>query len=308
MEGNLYIGADISKSWIDIWSQGQIIRIDNTQRAILRFLRKLPEDAVIAMEATNDYHLLLADAAHARGIGAYVINPRVTHHYMEALSMRGSTDPLAARAIASFIEHHHGQQRLYVPADPKTKEARTLLRRRAKLVESRVQLQQSASKIPAIRREVTAAIQKLDQAVTKIDELVDELLGDNELRERLRTVKGLGPITSAVAATELEANEFETSDAFVAFCGLDPRPKESGKHKGKRKVSKRGSRTLRTAFFLAAFSASRSKVWRPYYQSLRARGLAGTQALIVLARKLARIAWSIQRHTTTFDPARVPTG
>lgn len=308
MEQAAAIGADISRNWIDLWSKGTLTRIDNNQKSILKYLRKLPEGTIVAMEATNDYHFLLADLAYGRGLRVYVINPRVTHHYMEALSMRGSTDPLAARGIASFIEHHHEDVRLYAPADPEIKKARELLRRRAKLVQERVTVQQSLRAIPGANKEIRAVIKAMDAAVAKIDELVDELLGGNDLRERLRTVPGIGHVASAVAATELQANEFATSDAFVAFCGLDSRPKESGKHKGQRVVSKRGSRTLRTAFYLAAFSASSSKLWRGYYQSLKARRLAGTQALIVLARKLARIAWSIQRHNTIFDPARVPTG
>ena len=260
------------------------------------------------MEATNDYHMRLADLAYEKGLSVYVINPQVTRHYREALGLRGSTDPLAARTIASFIENHRADQRPYVPVAPQTEKVRTLLRRRAKLVESRVQLQQSAAEVPEISRDVRAVIQKLDATVRKIDGIVAEVLGGNELRERLQTMVGVGPVTSAVITTELEANEFATSDVFVAFCGLAPRPRDLGKHKGKRVVSKRGSRSLRSAFFLTALSASSSKLWRPYYASLVARGLAKVQALIVLARKLARIAWSIQRHNTVFDPARLPTG
>ncbi len=302
-----YCGADISKEWIDIWSQGRVERIANTARAVRAFLKKLPVGTLVAMEATNDYHLLLADIATELGLTAYVLNPRITHHYQEALALRGTTDALAARTIASFIQHHHPDVRVYVPADPQTKQVRTLLRRRSKLVDVCVQLRQSVSQISSIRKEVEVAIAKLGKAIEKIDTLVDEMMQGNELRERLQTMRGIGPVTSAVIATELEAHDFATSDAFVAFCGLDPRPKESGKHKGKRKLSKRGSRSLRTSLFLAAMSASSTKLWRPYYEKTKAKGLAKLQAILVLARKLARIAWSIQRHNTVFDPARVPT-
>jgi len=51
-------------------------------------------------------------------------------------------------------------------------------------------------------------------------------------------------------------------------------------------------------------SAVRSKVWKPLYEQCLARGLKTVQALIVVARKIARTAWSIHKYNTTFDPSR----
>ncbi|WP_029921539.1 IS110 family transposase, partial [Nevskia soli] len=92
------------------------------------------------------------------------------------------------------------------------------------------------------------------------------------------------------------------ADAFVAYTGLDPRPMDSGQKSGRRRLSKRGPAELRRLLYNAAMSAAKTKTWRPFYQRQRAKGLSTTAALVILARKIARIAWSIHRHHTSFNP------
>jgi transposase len=76
---------------------------------------------------------------------------------------------------------------------------------------------------------------------------------------------------------------------------------------GKRRLSKRGPAELRRLLFNAAMAAARTRVWKPVYEHYRARGLPTTAALVILARKIARIAWSIHRYHTSFDPQRLKT-
>jgi hypothetical protein len=53
-----------------------------------------------------------------------------------------------------------------------------------------------------------------------------------------------------------------------------------------------------------ASSRAHSKLFKPLYARLRARGLSSTAAIVILARKLARIAFSLYRSGATFDPAK----
>jgi transposase len=98
---------------------------------------------------------------------------------------------------------------------------------------------------------------------------------------------------------------FHSSDALIAFLGYDPRANDSGHHRGRRRLSKRGPAEMRRLLYAAAMAAARTKAWKPFYERDRARGLSSTEAIIVLARRLARTAFSIARHNTTFDPARL---
>ncbi|OCR23576.1 transposase, partial [Pseudomonas syringae] len=52
----------------------------------------------------------------------------------------------------------------------------------------------------------------------------------------------------------------------------------------------------------AAMAACRSPAWRPYYESYLARGLAKTQALVILARKLCRVAFALMKNQSEYQP------
>ena len=62
---------------------------------------------------------------------------------------------------------------------------------------------------------------------------------------------------------------------------------------------------LRRLLYLAALSAAKTKPWRPLYEHYRAKCLSSTAALVILARRIARTAWSIYTYKTEFDPARL---
>jgi hypothetical protein len=56
--------------------------------------------------------------------------------------------------------------------------------------------------------------------------------------------------------------------------------------------------------YMAAMSASHSKVFGPLYQQLRGRGFKTTEALVILARKLLRVAYAVWRTAQPFEPGR----
>ncbi|HUH59785.1 MAG TPA: transposase, partial [Candidimonas sp.] len=124
----------------------------------------------------------------------------------------------------------------------------------------------------------------------------------------LSTVTGIGPQTAIALSTLLARIRFANADAIVAYSGLDPRPKESGKYIGQRKVSKQGDKRLRALLYNGACSACQTKAFNSYYRALRERGLATTEALVILARKLLRIAYGVWRTQRPFDPGLLKPG
>ncbi len=53
---------------------------------------------------------------------------------------------------------------------------------------------------------------------------------------------------------------------------------------------------------------SNTKAWKTFYEHQRAKGLSRIEALVVLAQRIARTAWSIYTHKTEFNPERVAMG
>jgi len=154
-------------------------------------------------------------------------------------------------------------------------------------------------------------VERMDALIAKLEQRMDALIasmpGTREDRRRLESIDGVGPVVSIALIEPLVRLPFSSSDAFVAFAGLDPRPRDSGHKVGKRRLSKRGPAELRRLLFNAAMAATRTHVWKPIYEHYRARGLPTTAALVIIARKIARIAWSIHRYHTNFDPQRLKT-
>lgn len=91
----------------------------------------------------------------------------------------------------------------------------------------------------------------------------------------------------------------------MAYSGLNPRPNDSGTKRGRRRLSKKGPALLRRQMYLAGFSAAHSKVVKPQYQALRAKGFSSTEASVILGRKILRIAFAVWKSGKPFDASRL---
>ncbi|MCP4637952.1 MAG: IS110 family transposase, partial [Methyloversatilis sp.] len=87
-----------------------------------------------------------------------------------------------------------------------------------------------------------------------------------------------------------------------AFLGLDVTVRQSGTQRGRGVLSKKGDSEMRRLLYNAAMAASRSSTWQSFYQRMLQRGFSRTQALVALARKLARIAFSLMKNASDHVP------
>lgn len=300
-----YYGVDVSKDKLDIYCDGKSYVIENTKKAIKAFVKGMPAGSYIAMESTNTYHYVIADWCHCCGMRTYVVNPRITSHYREVHAIRGHNDRLDALNMCKFIKSEHTDLREYVPKSDDQRKLETLIRRRHKATSFKGDLTQSIGNISYLKKEFKEVIAKIDALVARIDELIEKILDGNEDRKRLMKINGVGPVVSAVLVSDLRCYTFVNADAYVAFCGLDPKPNQSGKFFGRCKISKQGSKLTRCLLYIAAMSGTKTKVWKPIYEKLLARGLSKVQAIVCIARKILRTAWSIYTYKTEFDPARI---
>lgn len=308
MQSNSIInGVDVAKDELVIARNDEkaVQRVVNKAAQINAWLRRLPKGSIVAMESSGRYHQLLARLAHAAGMRVYVLNARDVSFYAKALGMRGKTDPVDAGVIAQYVVHHHGRLHQWQPMSAEHGRIDELIRRRAVLVAKRDSLRQSLRGC----KDLKAASQKLeaafDSVIRSLDRKLKELVGADDVlfasQRRLATVIGFGPLGSALLAVLLERIPFATADALVAYSGWDPRPNDSGRRRGRRKLTKRGPGYLRKQWYMAGFAAARTKALKPMYQALRARGLATTEAFVVLARKLLRAAYAVWKTQRPFD-------
>ncbi len=123
---------------------------------------------------------------------------------------------------------------------------------------------------------------------------------------RLQTIPGVGPIVAAtVLAVFSDVRRFADAKHAASYAGLVPATYHSGDREAYGRITKRGSRELRTMLCEAAHHASRpTHPFHPYFALLCAkRGYK--MATIAVAHRLARITFAMLRDGTDFDVAQL---
>jgi len=137
---------------------------------------------------------------------------------------------------------------------------------------------------------------------------LDKRIGENEANcRRLTSVPGIGPLISTAGVAAIGTGEaFERGRDFGAWLGLVPRQYSTGGRSILGRISKRGSKYLRTLFIPAAnVILMRPHNWQRFgfgtWLQNAAPRLHRNKLATALANKLARIAWSVLRNEKTFD-------
>ncbi len=306
MESELCYGVDVSAETLDIArvDDDQVLTLRHQVAAVRAWFREIAPGALIGVESTGTLHRVVVREAIAAGHRVYLLNPRDLSHYARALGRRAKTDRLDAQLIARYLSHEHPHLHPYRLPTAQQEQLDELIRRRHKVVVAQQSLRQSLKgmKLSGVSKTHQAMKDLIGQIDRKLAQMIAQDPALAPIAKRLTTVVGFGPLLSASLAQALTRHPFASSDAFVAFIGYDPRPRDSGQKRGRRFLSKRGPAVMRRLLFNAAMSASKTKTWQPFYQRYRARGLPTTAALVILARKLARVAFSITKHETNFNP------
>lgn len=258
------IGADIGSTEIVIGcanTNHPVKTIANNRKAIEAWLKKLPKDTIIGMEATGRYHTTLADCAAERGHRVYVINPKYLALYAKGVGQRGKTDSLDANVIARYVAREGDQLRPYTVPTTTQRTLRQLLSQRAGVVKHCAAIDQclratASSGSDALNRARQHAQQSLRALIAEIDAELKEVVKRDEVLEAkrvlLQTIDGVGPLNSLALTHRFDRTPFANSDAVVAAYGMDPRPKDSGNKTGQRRLTKQGNAEDRRLIYLAA--------------------------------------------------------
>jgi transposase len=297
------VGCDVAKDWVDVHGPDRTFRIDNTMKAAQCLARELPPGSRVGMEATGQLNVVLADTLVRQGHVVFVINPRWIHNYGKGLGLRGKTDRTDAALIARFVAAEGHGLHPYIPASAQNRQLRSLLLRRHKLVQLKVATRQSLGKAAA------KIVAQFDKAIGDAEVAIEQLIGRSpewkSLHQRLLTEPGVGPVLAGFLLEVLTRIPFRNQDAFIAHTGLDPRACDSGHSRGRRQLSGHGDALLRSALFTGAMSSCRRGAWRPIYEAQLRKGMSPTAALVVVARKLAKVAFGLFKSGTEFNASRL---
>lgn len=290
-----HVGCDISKEFLDVFdpADGAVRRIVNDALSASRWAATIAgAPAIVVLEATGPYDLVLRDALTAAGVAFVRVNPRRARCFAEAAGLLAKTDAVDARMLAAF-----GAALALppdAPADPARKALADLAARRDQLVQVRADEKKRRHDAPAAAvRSIDEHLIWLDAAIGRLDADIAALIRDaGALREqagRLRSAPGVGDVTAVILLAQLPELGAVGPKQIAALAGLAPVANDSGAFRGARRI-KGGRRRVRQALYMAALAAIRcSPRLKAYYLSVLGRAKAAKVALIAVARKLLTI-------------------
>lgn len=309
------LGIDVSKDTLactlldqntqkPVWHK----TFDNSAAGIAKLLRQTPDDCPLALEPTGRYSTQIAAQAQKAGRRVFLAQPKKTRHFLHSIQSRAKTDRVDSYGIGLFALCRPLPP--YPLKAPMIEQLDQLLCARKSLSHSIASFGQQMRELPYAEAALQAAIETLQAQRSELDRQIAQLTKTNQalavVRE-LQKVPGIGPVTASTLASRLTSRHFAHSDQFVAYCGLDVAIRQSGRKHGQLGLTKQGDGELRRLLYLAAQASLRAKdsPFAAQYERERAKGLSSTAALCAIARKLARLCWSLVTHGTTYDPQRV---
>ncbi len=280
--------------------------VENTPQQVARLLARVPPEHPWVMEPTGRYSLVIAKQAVAAGRTVLMAPPKKAKRFLESVQSRAKTDRLDARGLGRYALW--ADLRPYPIPTQAVERLQQLLVARRGLSQSLASLQQRIPELPHAADALRGAVADLKANLAALDrQIAAERKQQLPQAAALQRVHGIGPVTATAVAACLVSKQFAGPAQFVAYLGLDVAVRDSGKRKGEAGLTKQGDAELRRLLYLCAQASLRAKgsPFRGQYERERAKGLPTTGALCAVARKMAKLCWSLIRHGSTYDPDRV---
>lgn len=314
-KSEVFIGIDVSKQSLDVAVRpgGEQWRENNSKRGIDSLVDKLQRlsPTLVVLEATGGLQRPAVAALVLAGVPVAVVNPRQARDFTKAIGRLAKTDSLDAAVLAHFAEAVRPQPRPL--PDATTRSLDDLVTRRRQLVQMRTAERNRLSCSPARRvaKGIEAHIRWLEKQLAKLDDDMDELLRSSpvwlEKEQLLRSVPGVGPITSRTLLAQLPELGSLSSKQIAALVGVAPLNRDSGSSRGKRTIWG-GRSAVRTSLYMATLVAVRfNPILQAFHQRLVAAGKKPKVALVACMRKLLVILNAMVKHGTPWCPRHVST-
>ncbi len=304
-----FVGIDVSKDYLDVAFRPTLapMRVRNDEAGIAVLIERLKQQApqMVVLEATGGYELAVSAALAVAKLAVAVVNPRQVRDFAKATGRLAKTDAIDAEVIAHFAEAVRPEPRPLPDAQQLALEA--LVSRRRQLVEmltaERNRLQLSARVVrPGIERN----IEWLRQQLKDIDDELDKAIRNSPVwrakDDLLRSVPGVGPVTSRTLLSDLPELGMLNRKQIAALAGIAPLNRDSGRMRGKRRTWG-GRASVRSVLYMAVLSARKCNVViRRFYERLVGNHKPKKVVLIACARKLLSILNTMMRENTGWQP------
>ncbi|KMY65622.1 hypothetical protein AAU61_21160 [Desulfocarbo indianensis] len=336
----LYAGMDVHlrTTYISVIDETgkQIAKknLESNESAIMAFLNQLSSKPSVVMESTRAWYWLY-DALVNAGYKVTMSNPLKTKAIASA---KIKNDKLDAQMLAHLLRAGLVAE-VYV-SDLETRKLKELLRHRSKLVRDAARfkvrirnlLAHHNVKLPAsdlAKGKGRAALEKvrlpdyqqsqletnltlLDYLVFEVDTLnrtVQRRAKEDQQAQLLMSIPGVGPVVALTILAEVgDISRFSSHRKLASYAGLIPRLHASGGIERHGRITKQGSKWLRTALVEAAHCVARNRgsQLNIYFKKRIVRS-GYRKAVVATAHRILQFAYYVLRDQTPYRAEQIKT-
>lgn len=305
-------GIDISKDVFDVYSLlAGHQQCKNGITGFKEFLKVLPKNALVVMEATGYYHTPLAQFLSKNGVQVSVVNPLSVKRFIQMKLAKVKTDKSDARAI--FEYGLSNDVPLYTALTDDQGECLQLFR----LLESYVKKSTATkNKIhgekalgffsKSVLKSLDNNLKHLKKEISALEKRLLELVKKDQQQQLtlLQSIPGIGLKTALFLLVITDGfRKFENASQLCSYAGITPTIRESGSSvRGRSRISKVGNRKLRSLLFMASFSAcEHNRACKAVFDRIVAKGKSPKLAMMAVANKLLKQAFAVATSGIPYD-------
>lgn len=305
---DINVGIDTGQAILDVYvrPQGDYQSFDNNAigiRAAIRFIRKFKPTRVL-IEATGRLEMAFFCASHKAGLPVCVCNPIQVRKFAQSCGRLAKTDKLDAQDIAYYGETMKPDISLLKPE--KLRLLSDLLTVRSQCLDMSTMQKNRLQRMPkTVHKPIRNVLNSISKEVARIDQQLDQLVAEiphyQARVDQLTSVKGVGKVLAYTLLSDLPELGNLNRKEIAALVGIAPMNRDSGKHKGKRKI-RAGRRKVRTVLFVSMLSAIQCHpTIKPMYQRLVAAGKPKKVAIVACMRKQLVILNTMVKNGTCWN-------
>lgn len=327
-----FIGVDLHKKFCvftELDAEGNVLRkgrFGNNNGEVSDFASSLKPNSQLTVEPVLNY-LWFLDQVEPYVKSVHPANPLRVRIIAEA---KNKTDKYDSLMLAELLRINFLPESYYVPKH--IRKLRDIVRQRCSFVGIRTGIKcrirhllfLNGSRVKAtdissplalkqikklclsdtIRKSVhqcLSIIKNLDKEIKALEQEIERNSPNSECIELLMTIPGIGILRATIIYVEIgDINRFKSKKAFSSYTGLVPIVRSSGEKVNTGKITKVGSRALRTVLIEAAIEASKkSEYLRRMNSRLTYRG-NDKKARTAIAHMLAIIIYSMLKKKEPF--------
>jgi len=274
---------------------------------------KLPLPKVLLMEATGIYHEQLAWYLYYKGLPVSVILPTRANKYKQALGLRSKTDGIDAKGLSRMA-----CEQAHTLWNPLSENIYVLRMHTRQIEDLAVAINVFRNQLHALEHgmyrnkeleKMTAKhITMLEKGKTKLEAAIKAIINEDDVLkgkfEKLTSFKGMGMLSAAIIVSELNAFALiENQAQLVSYAGYDVVENQSGKHRGKTKISKAGNGHIRRALHFPALNAVRynQKPFSDLYERVYKRSAIKMKGYVAVQKKILITLYALWKNDAFFD-------